>query len=216
MAKREVVLDVSGDTFERGAVLISLLAFPEEENLVLSCVHSLCGLFIRAQLHHGLAPAYTKQPVKLAYACWDPKIIERNLGWLTKRLKHRMLAGKMVIPFLQHAQTGKMPDLPPGIRRLSIAQMAEMVLSESGQSEPKNFVSRIWLRSRPVIHLLAATTFVSQALERCGEGRLTVPRILADSAVIDLILRNAEEMVPLLAKSRARVDVDSLIRLRAA
>jgi hypothetical protein len=217
--KSEWIVDLRrGDAFEWSALLLTVLAFPEEEPpeaLMKSCFCSLCASAIAEDVFRHPERVNVKG-MKPAYGFCDKHRIDRDLRQLEKRVADRMLAAKMVKPFIPEASTGESPVRRLGMKRLSLAQMAEVVLSESRESELKNLLSRIWRPSRPVIHLAAATRSALEAQNPCDKTLLTVHRILSDSAVLDLILRNAEEMVPLLANSRARVDVESLIRLRAA
>jgi hypothetical protein len=59
-----------------------------------------------------------------------------------------MIAGRMGIGFLKEAVTGQ---VPAGLKRLSINELAELVLDDAGYSEPQNVETRIWRPSLPVI-----------------------------------------------------------------
>jgi hypothetical protein len=221
MPAHEVILDIGrGDPYEWGALLVTLLAFPEKdapETLMESCFYSLCSFAIRGRMAHDPAWAYQKQPIKPIYACRDVKRLEHDIRHIEKRLMHRMLAGKMCIPFLKEVEMGATPELPPGVERLNISQVANTVLRESRNNEPKNVVSRIWRQSLPVIHLAAAITIISSECVRLGQGPLTVAHLVVDPSAIKWVVRRAEEYIPLLAKSRrAHVDVESLLRIRLA
>jgi hypothetical protein len=67
-----------------------------------------------------------------------------------------MIAARMAYPFLKEAESGKLPALPAGLKRFSLNQMAELVLSDAGQADAENVETRIWRPSRPVIHLATA------------------------------------------------------------
>jgi hypothetical protein len=219
MPATEIVIDLSREEpFEWGALLTTIMAFPEREppeSLMESCFLSLCSLAIRGRV--AIEPALVNQrlAMKPAYALHDSAFLDRDMRHVEKRLQHRMLAGKMCVPFLQEASTRMRLELPPGIERLFVSQMAEMVLEESGYSDAKHVVERIWYPSRPVIHFAAATTIVSSEYVRLGYGHLTIAQLVTDPNVVSSVVRVANDCIPLLAKSRrARVDTGSLIRVR--
>ena len=214
----EIALDLRRHhPFECGAVLLTMMAFPEPmvPERVLSCFNSLCHVAVRNWAEHDAHRAWQMLEHRMVYAFADPAVVKRDLREVQKRLRRRMAAAKMCIPFLRQAITID-PGLPEGIKRVSIAQMAEMVLDESGQNEAKNVPTRVWYPSLPVIHLAVATALVSSELERRGYAPVAFASVLVDPRIIDLIVRNAEELVPYLARSRARIDTDSLIRIRLA
>lgn len=219
MSNNDIVLKLNrGDAYEWGALLATVLAFSEKDppaSLMESCHRSLCSFAIRGRMAHEPAWACRRQSIKPIYACCDIEQLDRDIGHLEKRLRHRMLAGKMCIPFLREAATGAVPELPPGISRLSISQMAGLICEEAGYSESKNVVSRIWRRSLPVIHIAAAVTIIGSECVRSGGRPMTIADLVIDPVIIRLVVEQAELYVPLLAKSRrAHVDVDSLIRVR--
>ena len=216
-----VVLDLAREEpFEWGALLVTLLAFPENnppQSLMESCFRSLCSFAIRGRLANDPMLVNQRLLIKPAYVLHDGALLKRDIRHLQKRLRHRMLAGKMSIPFLREASTGVTPKLPPGINRLFVSQMAEMVLHDTGYSDPKHVVERIWRPSLPVIHLAAATMILSSEYVRMGYGSLDVGRLVADPHVIKSVVKVAEDCIPLLAKSRrARIDRESLIRIHLA
>jgi len=172
---------------------------------------------IRARMEHDPAWGFQPQAIKPIYASYDSARTKRDHGHLEKRLKHRMLAAKMVIPFLMEAETGAVPELPPDIKRLSVSQLANWVLPESGNAEPKNVADRIWRRSLPVIHFAAAITLISSEYVRLGLSPITIASLIIDPVTIGKVVEGAKEVEALLTKSpRAHVDVDSLIQVRLA
>jgi hypothetical protein len=61
-----------------------------------------------------------------AYALRPQGEIDRDLRTLQRRLRDRMIAGRMAIGFLKEAVTGEIPELPAGIKRMSVNQMAQL------------------------------------------------------------------------------------------
>ena len=223
MPAPEIVFDLERtEPFECGAVLLAVLAFPEEQQptgLMESCQRTLCALAIRARVAANPEMVNQTLPMRPAYAFQDPELIDRDSRYLAKRLRHRMLAAKMCIPLLIEAQTGVKPELPLGITRLSINQMTELVLAESGNSEPKNIVARIWRPSLPVIHLAVSITIINQECLRRGLRRqpISFADLMISPALLRHVVEQAEQVEALLAKSRrAHIDANSLIRFRLA
>src|SRR5690349_18667897 len=94
--------------------------------------------------------------------------------------------------------------------------MAELVLSDAGQSDAENVETRIWRPSRPVIHLATA---VHGYLHLVGpeEEVLGFAPLMTSRLVIEYIIRNAEYCETLVAKSkRLRIDPDRLVKVRLA
>jgi hypothetical protein len=128
-----------------------------------------------------------------------------------------MVAARMVMPFLQEAETGRAPELLPGMKSWSIDQMAESVLADSGQSDPQNVESRVWRRSVPVIHLAAAVAVLGQDRERANAGPLKLGHLLADRPTIEHVVSTAQAYEALIPRiSRFTINPERLIRLRPA
>ena len=81
----------------------------------------------------------------------------------------------MAIGFLKEAVTGEVPRLLAGIERMSVNQMALLVLDDAGYTEPENVEIRIWRPSLPVIHLATAIQLMLQLAEPYA-GRLGLKR----------------------------------------
>jgi hypothetical protein len=102
------------------------------------------------------------------------------------------------------------------MKRLSINQLAELVLDDTRFTDPDNVETRIWRPSLPVIHLCSAVqVFLSQLEPKIGPVALEA--LLLDRTVIELVIRTAEYHESVLAQSRHRlIDPERMIRIRLA
>jgi len=124
------------EVYECGAALLTILANPQEIDGERSgqLYLSLCGKAL--WLRRWLSPEdCTPITVKPQYVFRDYQSIDRDVGFVVKRVGERMVAGRMAIPFFQLAQLGRLPSLPQEIQRLSVNQMTEFVLDDAGQAE---------------------------------------------------------------------------------
>src|SRR6202047_5537673 len=142
------------EVYEAGASLITLLAYPREREEVWAQVHaSLCSYALRIKSASEPDRATVPQPIKPVYAFRLEQDIERDLKTLERRMRDRIIAGRMGIGFLKESVTGQVPE---GLKRLSINDAAELVLDDAGDREQENVEARIWRPSLPVIHLATA------------------------------------------------------------
>ena len=158
------------EVYERGAILLTALACPQESDAArsLQLYLSLCGKAL--WLKHLMKPEdWTPIQVRPQYVFRDPKVIDRDVAYVVKRLGERMVAGRMAIALLRKAVPGGLQRLPKEIRRLSVNQLAPYVLEDAGQTEPGNVERRVWAPSRPVIHIAAAAAMAGQELSKRGE-----------------------------------------------
>jgi hypothetical protein len=201
------------EVYEIGARLVTWLAFPGEEESEerRGRVHaSLCAYALRAKYETDPEWLVAPQPIKPIYALrpqWD---IDRDLKTLERRLRDRMIAARMAIGFLKEAITGEVPKLPAGIKRMSVNQMALLVLGDAGFTDPENVESRIWRPSLPVIHLATAIQLMLQLAE--PETGLGLEVLLLDRKIIDLVVRTAEYHRSVIVQSRLQIDPEKLIR----
>jgi hypothetical protein len=129
------------EIYEAGALLVTLLAYPEESEEVRSQVHaSLCAHALRVRCAVEPDWAIPPQPMKPIYALRRQDDNDRSLRTLERRVRDRMVAGRMAMGFLKEAVTGQ---IPAGIKRLSINEMALLVLNDVEYSEPENVETRI-------------------------------------------------------------------------
>ena len=209
------LIDLNGvETYEAGASLITLLAYPREQKQLWASVHaSLCSYALRIKCASEPDREAVPQPIKPIYAFRSEKDIRRDLRTLDRRMRDRMIAGRMGIGFLKEVVTRQVPE---GLKRLSINELAELVLEDAGYSEPENVETRIWRPSLPVIHLATAL----QLLLQLGEpqmGPIGYEALLLGRNVIELVIRTAEHHRVLFAHSRAlRLDPQSLIGICSA
>jgi hypothetical protein len=190
--------------YEVGAWLLTWLAFPGEDGSEerRGCVHaSLCTHALRTRYAIDGEWAVSPQPIKPIYALRSQWEINRDLKTLQRRLRDRMIAARMAIGFLKEAATGEIPD---GLHRMSINQMAELVLGDAGFAEPENIETRIWRPSLPVIHLATAIQLLLH-LSEPRVGPLGLETFLLDRGIIELVIHTAEYHRSLIAHSRLKI-----------
>ena len=202
------------EVYEAGALLITLLAYPREREEVWAQVHaSLCSYALRIKSASEPNWATVPQPMKPIYAFRLQQDISRDLRTLDRRIRDRMIAGRMGMGFLKEAVTGQ---VPAGLKRLSVNELAELVRDDARYSEPENVETRIWRPSLPVIHLATAL----QVLLYLGDqqiGPIGYESLLLGRNVIELVIRTAEHHRVLFTQSRTlRLDPSNLISIRLA
>ena len=202
------------EVYEAGAFLVTLLAYPDEGEEKRSEVHaSLCAHALRVK--GAIEPdwAIPSQPMKPIYALRRQDENDRFFRTLERRVRDRVVAGRMAIGFLKEAETG---EVPPGLKRLSINELAQLVLDDVGYTEPENVETRIWRPSLPVIHLASALQFMVHVADPVT-GPIGLESLLLGRHVIELLIRTAEHHEALITQSRhLRVAPESLIRFRLA
>jgi hypothetical protein len=202
------------EVYEAGALLVTLLAFPEQSEETHSEVHaSLCAHALRVKCTMDPDWAIPSQPMKPIYALRRQDDNDHFLRTLERRMRDRMIAGRMAIGFLKEALTG---EVPPGLKRLSINELAQLALDDVGYTEPENVETRVWRPSLPVIHLASALQLMAHLADPVI-GSIGLESLLLARNVIELLIRTAEYHEALITQSRhLRVAPESLIRLRLA
>jgi len=206
------------EVYEAGATVITLLAFPgKSEEHRREAVHAaLCHYALRAKCASDPEWVLSPQRIKPFYALRTLDEVSKDLRTVPRRLRDRMAAGRMAIGFLKEVVTGRPPQLPPGIARLSINQMASLVLEDTENVEVENVKTRVWRPSLPVIHLATATLRLLRSLEP-RTGRLDMAAFLLCREAIETVVRAAERHEALIAQSRRlRIDPDRLEKIRLA
>lgn len=90
--------------------------------------------------------------------------VRRALRKTRKRLQTLVLAGKMSRGYF-HENTYETPAvLPESMARLSINELSRLILAEAHQSDPHNVEKRIWVATKPVIHLASAYDLLARKL----------------------------------------------------
>jgi hypothetical protein len=202
--------------YEAGALLLTLLAYPDASDETQGNIHlSLCTHALRVRSEIDPDWALLAQPIKPIYALRSQRECNRDLRTLERRMRDRMVAGRMGIAFLRAALPGQVLELPAGVKRLSINQLAELVL-DTRFTDPENVETRIWRQSLPVIHL-ASATLVFWSLVEAEAGPIVLEALLLNRKVIEVVVRTAEYHETLLAQSRhLRFDPERMIRIRLA
>jgi hypothetical protein len=205
------------EVYEAGALLVTLLVYPDASDEAQGHVYtSLCTYALRARSEMEPDWALHPQSIKPIYSLRTQRDCNRALRTLERRLRDRMVAGRMAIAFLKEALLGHVPELPAGVKRLSINQLAELVLGDTKFTEPDNVETRIWRPSLPVIHLCSAIQ-VLLSLAEPEVGLIALEALLLNRKVIELIVRAAAYHETLLAQSRhLHFDPERMIRIRFA
>jgi hypothetical protein len=127
------------EVYEAGAVLVSVLAYPgDSEEEKRAGVHaSLCHHALRVKCEIEPNWALSPQPMKPIYALRTSREVKQDLRTLQRRLRDRLVAGRMAIGFLKEGAAGPVTERPAGLSRVSINQMARLVINDTGQTDPR-------------------------------------------------------------------------------
>jgi hypothetical protein len=207
------------EVYEAGAALFSLLAYPgDSEEKTRAAVHaSLCHYALRLKCEIEPEWALSPQRMKPIYALRTECEVKRDLRTMPRRLRDRMAAGRMALGFLKKEEaTRQMIELPAGLSRVSINQMARLVIEDTGQTDPENVETRIWRPSLPAIHIASAVRVFLQLTEPII-GKLTLETFLLSREAIECVVRAAEYHASVIAQSaRLPIDPARLITIRLA
>jgi hypothetical protein len=203
--------------YEAGALLVTLLAFPDASDETQRNVHaSLCIYALR--IRSAIEPEWTLLPqaIKPLYALRGERDCNRDLRTLVRRWRDRMVAGRMGIAFLREALPGEVLKLPPDVKRLSINQLAELVLDDPRLTDPQNIETRIWRPSLPVVHLASAIQ-VYLTLSEADTPPIGLERLLLNREMIESVIQGAAYHETLMVQSRhLHFDPEKMIRIRLA
>jgi hypothetical protein len=206
------------EVYEAGAMLLSVLACPgDREEEMRAGVHaSLCHHGLRVICENNPDWALSPQRMKPIYALRTSPEVRRDLRTLQRRLRDRMAAGRMAIGLLKEKLTGHSIELPAGLSRVSVNQMARLVLDDAGQTDPENVKARIWRPSLPVVHIASAVQVFLQLAEP-KLGRIGLETFLLDRWAIECVVRAAEYHASIIAQTgRLPIDPARLIRFQLA
>ena len=207
------------ETYECGAMLLTILAFPnrtEDTERRESLYNSLCAMALRAMYDKDTRGWTQPQAIKPIYAFQDPHQIERDLRALKRALKNRMAAARMAIGLLQKDEPGHIPKLPKGARRLSVQFLADLVIPDTYQSNAENVMKRVWKPSLPVIHIAAAISVIKDAFDKSGADPLSIGHLILNRRVIESVVLEAQRYELLVSRSGIRIRSEDLERIRLA
>ena len=176
-------------TYEAGATLLVVLAWPEalDDGDAMGRRHAaICQMYLMARAEGDTEWANEPQLIKPLYLSRPLSEVAAIDRQLRRRLQSRMVAARMIMPFLVEADgSGVTPKWPA--RSVSVNKMAERVLPDTTESDPSNVKSRVWRASWPVIHLAAAVAVAIQQGE-VDEEPISIVNFLADPALIHWVV----------------------------
>ena len=208
------ILDFNkAEIYECGALLLTILALPEEiaEAKTKVLFNSLCAKAL--YLKHQTSPENgTPVSAQSEYLFHTVEKINRDVEFVSSRLGKRLEAGRMAIPFLRRA--AELPvGLPQGVRRLSINEMAQFIQGPEGHGDLANIKARVWRSSRKVLHLCAALAMIGQERQRAGSPG-SLETFLLDESFLRTVTSRAQEYADLIANDpKFPVSASSLIRV---
>jgi hypothetical protein len=204
--------------FEISALVLANLARPGEAEAKArdELYQSLLSWLIRDRC--GRDPEWCEKPQRIipVYMCRSERLIERDMRTFWRCLRDRLIAAYMVVAFLKEAESGVVPKLPNGMKRLSINEIATSVASDIGMVDAGNVETRVWRPSLPVIHLCAAWAVCVQECKRERGLDLMTNIAFMDEQFLRLLLERAELYEPLLERSRLKIKPEKLTRFRIA
>ena len=228
-AKRppEISVCLSGlPTYEAGAVLFTYLAFPEpgdDAEDQRATVHAaLCHLALHAISQEHDSASWAPQILKPNYALMTESEVRTALRTFDRRLHDRAQAALMVKPFLEEAVTGASPSLPAGVKRLSLAAMAEWLTLRGkdeaavwDRADTKNFLARVWRPSIPVLHIALGLNLLHERTHAAGIEKLAIHDLIRSPEAIAFILEQAIPLETLLPQiPHLGIPERELLRLR--
>ena len=204
------------DPYDVSALIISTWACPEDKEKPLRdrLYLSLCSLFIRDRIRRELEWAQQPQSLVPNLACRSEYIVQRDLRTLERRLKDRETAGYMAVAFLQEVQMGALPELPPGVNRLSVNALGTYALEGRGITNETTLKSRVWRPSRSVIHLCVAWATLAQEHFKEHGTPLDPMVAIRRPEFLAPMLHSAQVMESSVERSLLNIKADDLIRFR--
>src|SRR5262249_32668970 len=141
------------------------------------------------------------------------RTIKQDLKIFDRLVRDRMVAAKVAIAFLQHA-VGHRPNLPSSVKRLSLNQLARLVMGEANQSIPENFETRVWRPSLPVIHIASAVAVAISDREQVGEGQTSYGNLIADNEFIGRVLHYTREYEKIIKTNKLPINAKKLVSIQ--
>ncbi|MBP6013445.1 MAG: hypothetical protein KBA31_14565 [Alphaproteobacteria bacterium] len=206
--------------YEIGAVVIATLCYsaPDDNDSDREkAVTALCAWALRVRAEGDATWANTALPIKPCYTAQSFEEVDRVLKDVNRRMRDRLAAGRIVMPFLQKALTDALQIIGRTPMKPTVNKLAPYVLKDPSVSDTDNVKSRIWSPSRSVLHLAGAFEFAHDVLHKGGQ-RLDFVTMLWNDAFIRFVLKVAEDAEGLIAKSFSdgdlKIDPTTLIRVR--
>lgn len=204
------------EPYECGMMLIAILAYPEPntEKQKAELHASLCHLYLRAKFEEDSELGNTAQLTKPFYAFRTEKQVSKDLKKLERRLRDRMVAARIAMPFLQEVELGKLPVLPKSVARLSLNEMCSLVLEDVGYSDPENVETRVWRKSLPVIHLAAAIAIAKDQIDLDSEKESSIFDLVLNPDTVEWIVSASQRYSDMLLKTgRLKIKAGRLFQL---
>jgi len=203
--------------WEAGAVVISHVAFPLPARAAQRDRYfdGLCGKHIRTHADGDGGWARAPQWIKPAHALLTPQQLKSATKTGDARMSERLLAGAMALPLMCEEIFGEPAELRAGVKRLSVASIAEHFKPVSAESDAENLLKRTWRPTLPVLHIAsAAVVYERWAEAELGRiGRAT--DIMNDTRALLFVLEKAEEHEAFTI-ARFGGKRDNLVRFRLA
>lgn len=203
-------------SYEVPALFLAVLGWPgpKEAESRQGFYESICVELIRHRCATEPEWACRHIPIMPALLTISERERQRDLRTLERRLMDRLTAGHMAVAFLQEAESGTPPELPEGVERLSVNQLAAAVAPDRGIADPENLETRVWRPSLPVLHFCAAWAVCIQEVQRETGREPSFGDLYALPGFLALVLTRAALFEVLLQKSRLQIDPETLIRFR--
>jgi hypothetical protein len=198
----EMTVDASRKpTFAAGAKVLAVLAWPEfvsEPVRIDRCADYLCRGVIEAQdstrrTRHDAQAQIGPDRARPTMQDFQRAYLKSN-----RRVRNRMAAAQMVMPFFREA-LGLPRSPPPRVSQLSPHEMAELALSDMLESNPHGIRSRVWARTQPVLHIATAAAIYDE-IKGAGEPPIDFAHILVNVRVARRVLHLADRILPILRK----------------
>ncbi len=207
----------SQPVYESGAILFAYLAFPgpNEEKERTHAMITLCSTALHMMAEKDPASVWVPQLIKPGYLLFPEQSVDRVLRTFGRRLRDRLIAALMAFPLLKEAETGRASEMPPGVTRLSVAQLATYAAEFSAEESPVNVQSRVWAPSLPVIHLAMATVDATRLGREAGAMDQQVHLLCCNPHFIRIVVAKAEKYERLLPLApQLQLALERLVRFR--
>ena len=212
------------EQYEIGAKVISTLVYPlvpDNERARQGFAIVLCFEALKKLAFDAPDWAYRRQTMIPAYLLYGPNEHKLYYKQGFRILSKRLVAARMARPLFQQASPLDTMKLPNDVKSPTITEIAKFIpANESGQSCPHNLEKRIWLTSRPVIHIALALEKCMSIFESQSGRNPDILDILLSPGLSQNIVAYAqifEALLPNLPKTSApKLAPEQFIRLRMA